>query len=289
MTNMIHDDEALRILCMDMAPEGGDGTDSYYRVKAGRQVKYLTIAPDTLDPDDYCLPLYRLTSVRFDDESWTKARISRNEQSGKLDVDYSNEELPGIETIWHPKQIDVLSLPRIKKLTTNPFETRLPADMLDADLASLSHRQMSAQPIDVVAKIAHFDWEIPRLEQETWAYHLLYEKSVNELAPRFLGHIHENGRVIGFALEKVSNCTRASIEHLDQCAAVLKRLHAIDLLHGDVCRYNFLVRPGSVLLIDFEHSQIGAPEEIKAKEIERLNEELIDESGRGAGFVPVED
>jgi predicted Ser/Thr protein kinase len=40
----------------------------------------------------------------------------------------------------------------------------------------------------VIVKIARFEWEIPRLEQETRAYQLLEGSG---LAPRFLGHVSE--------------------------------------------------------------------------------------------------
>jgi hypothetical protein len=47
----------------------------------------------------------------------------------------------------------------------------------------------------IIAKIARFEWEIPRIERETSAYRLL---DGSGLAPRFLGHIHENGRIVVF-------------------------------------------------------------------------------------------
>lgn len=69
----------------------------------------------------------------------------------------------------------------------------------------------------VIARIAHFEWEIPRTEQETRAYQLLEESG---LAPRFLDHVHENGRTMGFLLEKVEGCP-ASFQDLDMCETAL--------------------------------------------------------------------
>jgi hypothetical protein len=54
-------------------------------------------------------------------------------------------------------------------------------------------------PVTMIAKIARFEWEMPRIEQETRAYQLLEDSG---LAPRFLAHVHENGRIMGFYWRK---------------------------------------------------------------------------------------
>jgi hypothetical protein len=72
----------------------------------------------------------------------------------------------------------------------------------------------------IIAKIARFEWEIPRIERETRAYQLLEGSG---LSPRFLGHIHENGRIMGFLLEKVEG-RAASIQDLGICETALEKL-----------------------------------------------------------------
>ncbi len=52
----------------------------------------------------------------------------------------------------------------------------------------------------MIAQIARFEWELPRIEQETRAYQLL---EGCELTPSFLAHVHENGRIMGFLLEGI--------------------------------------------------------------------------------------
>ena len=51
-----------------------------------------------------------------------------------------------------------------------------------------------------VAKFARFDWEIGYIEKETAVYEMLEGKG---LTPGFLAHLSEEGRIIGFVVEKV--------------------------------------------------------------------------------------
>lgn len=49
----------------------------------------------------------------------------------------------------------------------------------------------------VVAKFARFEWEIGYMENEARAYQWLRDSGIG---PRFLGHLVEHGRVIGFLM-----------------------------------------------------------------------------------------
>ncbi|KAJ8123737.1 hypothetical protein ONZ43_g381 [Nemania bipapillata] len=133
----------------------------------------------------------------------------------------------------------------------------------------------------MIAKIASFEWELPRIEQETRAYQLLEGSG---LAPRFLAHIHENGRIMGFLLEKLEGRS-ASIQDLSGCEAALRKFYELGFVHGDVNRYNFLVTEDGVKLLDFECFQENASPEAMSKELESLSAQLVDESGRGGGFI----
>jgi RIO-like serine/threonine protein kinase len=104
------------------------------------------------------------------------------------------------------------------------------------------------------------------------------------LVPRFLAHVHENGRIVGFLLEKIERRS-ASLQDLSVCEAALGKLHELGLVHGDVNRYNFLVTEEGVKLLDFERLQENASPELMRRELESLRAELVDESGRGEGFI----
>jgi tRNA A-37 threonylcarbamoyl transferase component Bud32 len=91
--------------------------------------------------------------------------------------------------------------------------------------------------------------------------------------------------VIGFLLEKLEGRREAIINDIQNCEVTLKRFHSLGLLHGDPNRYNFLVADHGVKLIDFECSQEDTTEAARATEMQSLQAELIDQSGRGTGFM----
>ena len=74
------------------------------------------------------------------------------------------------------------------------------------------------------------------------------------LAPRFLGHVAENGpgsRVMGYLVEHLAGGVReAGPADLEACRAALGRLHALGLAKGPLRRHSFLVREdgGGVLV-----------------------------------------
>ncbi|KAM0271385.1 hypothetical protein ACHAQH_009121 [Verticillium albo-atrum] len=133
----------------------------------------------------------------------------------------------------------------------------------------------------MIAKIARFEWELPRIEQETRAYQLLEGSG---LVPRFLAYVHESGRIVGFLLEKLEG-RPASFQDLSVCETALGKLYERGLVYGDVNRYNFVVTEEGVKLVDFERFQENASPKSMSKELESLRAELVDESGRGGGFI----
>ncbi|KAH9996181.1 alpha-galactosidase A [Xylariaceae sp. FL0662B] len=264
------------ILSMEVDVDVEDAFESEYRLRIGNQVKYLVVSPRTFDSDTLSFPLGSLPRLPYNEE-WTVARISRDQVSGELKNSISNRPLASVKRQWHPTRVDCLELEKTKQLTVMAFE------------AVFSHSTLppialpTSPPATVIAKIARFEWELPRVEQETRAYQLLEGSG---LVPRFLAHVHENGRIVGFLLEKVDGRS-ALIEDLSVCEAALGELHKRGLVHGDVNRYNFLVTEDGTgaKLIDFEHLRENASPESMREEMEKLRAELVDESGRGAGFI----
>lgn len=143
---------------------------------------------------------------------------------GSLASELSYKPLPAVQMTWHPKTIDVLSLEKVKRHRSGIHEvlySGLPA----------------------ICKIAYFDWHIPRIEHETYTYSAIEEYSEPGdpvIAPVFLRHVTENGRVIGMLGEKLEG-EFASMDDLPACRDALKNFHLINIVHGDVNRYNFIV------------------------------------------------
>ena len=248
-----------------------DDENGYYRLRAKRRVHYLSISADTFDDDTMCRPYLLIPRLPdLPDPPWTTMDISRDE-NGSLISKISTDPLPGIEQIWHNTHIDVLSLEKTRRFNSGVYEV-----------------QYDGAP--AIAKIACFQWDIARIEHETWAYSIIacyHSQHPNErpFAPKFLGHLTENGRVFGFLLQKVDG-EPAGIDDLAECEALLRRLYRLELIHGDVNRHNFLVDRVSgsdvpVCLIDFEHV---APfdQDLARAELLSLPAELAEETGRGA-------
>lgn len=257
----------IEVLSQEISDEEG-----MYRIRSGQQVYYLTISTDVFDEDTMCRPYLLLPQLpSLLDMPSKKIKLTRNE-NGSLTLTAYHDPLQEITFIWHEKRIDVLSLPLIKRFRSGVFET-----LYEGRAA--------------VAKIACFEWQIPSLIRETWAYCVLTETQRPSggplIAPEFLGHLTENGRVIGFLIEKLEGRV-ACLDDLTQCAALLKRLHGLGLVHGDVNRYNFIVeeccRGCVVRLVDLEHAQ-DYDEKLAHAELESLPAELAEETGRGSSIT----
>ncbi|KAK3942998.1 alpha-galactosidase A precursor [Diplogelasinospora grovesii] len=166
--------------------------------------------------------------------------------------------LPGITSTWHPTQINHLELHMGRKLRSNT----------------------------VIAKFARFPWEVPQLERETAAYEWI---EGHQIGPAFLGHLTEEGRVIGFIMTNIAdgNCRHATPEDYPLCHLALSKLHQLGISHGDINKHNFLIHTGgkAVTLIDFDRaSRTATPKELE-DELNDLQHQLEDTSGRGGRIV----
>ncbi|KAJ5207512.1 hypothetical protein N7491_001859 [Penicillium cf. griseofulvum] len=108
--------------------------------------------------------------------------------------------------------------------------------------------------ISVATLPCRFDWEIQYLENETTAYEWI---EGYDIGPRFLGHLTEDGRVIGFLMERIRDARHAGPQDLESCREVLSRLHCLGIHHGDTNRFNFLIRDSQAVLIDFDSSEFN--------------------------------
>lgn len=124
----------------------------------------------------------------------------------------------------------------------------------------------------VVAKFARFDWEIGYMEGETAGYRLIEGYNI---CPRFLGHLTEDGRVVGFLIEPIANAQHAGSQDLDICQQTLARLHVLEIKHGDINRLNFMIQDSrAIFLIDFDTARKCDGSHLLAEELCSLQEAL---------------
>lgn len=176
----------------------------------------------------------------------------------------TNDPLPGVGHTWHPIHIDHLHLTKVQKLSFNVNEAVCP----------------QIGPEKVVVKYARFPWEIARLEVETRAYEWVQDR---DIGPKFLGHLTENGRTIGFIIERVEGRHPAETG-LSACQAALTRLHALSIRHGDTNKHNFLIHGSRATLIDFDKTSKSADVQQLTEEMNGLVAKLRNQSGGGRPF-----
>ena len=238
--------------------------ESYFRFKVDHfSIKYVTIDFGLYSTGDMAFAPVLLTLLpAFPPGDWNMGRISKNPDDGRpFFSEATREKLLGIEHAWHDTFINYTDLTMCEKLRSNVWQVTSP--------------QFESE---IIAKFAVFPWEIPYLEAETAAYQWIDGKNVS---PRFLCHLVEEGRVIGFLIEQIPNARRADLDDLVLCHAALARLHNLGIRHGDVNRHNFLINNGQATLIDFDMSQKCEDPDALKEEFDSLPDQLMDESGLG--------
>lgn len=245
-TNAVNDKPQSSISILNQLIDDKEGV---YRIQFGDKVRYFTITTDVFDDDTMCRPYLLIPKLpNLSEGGWTKMSTVRS-PTGSLEVTTTNDPLPAVQNVWHRRRIDALTLKRSKRYRSTVHEVLY-----------------NGEP--AIAKIAAFAWQVPGMERETWAYSVLdqYQRqhpSEPLISPRVLGHLTEEGRVMGLLLEKLEG-TFASMDNFVACENTLHRLHATGLVHYDINRYNFIVEEdsGQVKVVDFEHAAGFEEEEL---------------------------
>ncbi|KAH7309028.1 alpha-galactosidase A precursor [Stachybotrys elegans] len=261
---MANESPTIQVLQASIDP---DDTSDFRVLVDNKFVKYIVIDPGVYALDDMCFgPSLISLLPPLPSGVWNKARVSQHLDTGEpYFSEFSRVQLPGITKIWHSNQIDHLALREPRKLRSNVYEVTHP------DFES-----------PVIAKFARFEWEVPQLEVETTAYSWI---EGHQIGPEFLGHLVEEGRVIGFLIARITNFHHATIEDFPLCQSALSRLHHVGIKHGDVNKHNLLIHDEKATLIDFDLASRPASENQLKAELHQLQNELLDTSGRGGRVV----
>lgn len=116
--------------------------------------------------------------------------------------------------------------------------------------------------------------------------YIAYQRLENSgIGPKFLGHLSEEGRVIGFIMERITDFRHATPEDLPLSQQALSQLHKLKMKHGDPNKHNILIHDGKATLIDFDHSTLCSDEQALNEEHQLLAVELSDTSGRGGRIL----
>lgn len=241
---------------------------SEFRILVDRKfVKYLTIDPGLYDVGDMCFGPSLISMLPpLPPGDWNEGHVSHDTTNMRPHfARVKTAQLPGVTNPWHPLQIDHLELHMGQKLRSNVYE----ATCLQFNST-------------IIVKFARFAWETPQIDAETSAYQWIEN---HQIGPKFLGHLSEEGRVIGFIVERIMDCRHATPEDLSLCQLTLSKLHKLGIKHGDINKHNFLIHDGKATLIDFDNSTRYNDTKTLDQEFRALQEELRDTSGRGGRMV----
>ncbi|KAB8221982.1 hypothetical protein BDV33DRAFT_190071 [Aspergillus novoparasiticus] len=223
----------------------------FFRLSVHGNIKYLTIGRNVFSTTEMAFgPSLRSQLPEFPSGDWNDGLIVKDKSTGKpyfaraYSVDYSDIQVG-------------------KRLRTGIYEAQCPG-----------------YDTVVVAKFARFHWEIRYMESETTAYEWIKD---HDIGPRFLGHLVEDGRVIGFLMERTSNARHAVLDDLEACWDTLSQLHALGIRHGDTSRFNFLMTDSRAVLIDYDIAQKCDNYNVLSEELDGLAESLASTSNRGGG------
>ena len=244
----------------------------------GKSFKYVTIDPGVYDPgvmvwSHALIPLL----PPLPEGDWNEGHIGCHPDQGTPYLArYAKVMLPTIRNIWHTTHIDWLDLQLGQKIMSNVYTATFVKNTIGA---------MSGAD-DLVIKFARFPWELHYYDAETSFYKRIEALGIG---PKFLGHLTEEQRVIGFVLERIKDARHADPGDLEACQDTLRKLHRQGILHGDVNKHNFLVREAdgrkTVTIIDFENASDCTEQVALKEEIERLQEELCATDGRGGYYI----
>lgn len=246
--------------------EVAEDDQSFFRLLVdGLSIKYITVEPGIYNGEDMCFgPSLVSLLPEFPTGDWNDGLVAKDARDGRPHFAYANlTRFPGVQNTWHGTYVDYLELSIARKLRTGIYEATC-----------------SIFENVVIAKFARFPWEIQYIENETTAYQWI---TGHGIGPQFLGHLTENGRVIGFLMEHITDARHAGAQDLGICEEVLSRLHALGIRHGDTNRFNFLVRGSKATLIDFDTAQKCDNRNLLQQEFENLTVRLEDTSRRGGG------
>lgn len=242
------------------------GLDSDFRILVdGKHFKYISIASGVYKVEDLTWPQALVPMLPpFPSGEWNLGHIATAEDNITPCFAWTTQRaFSSIQHKWHPVLVDYLSLTMGKKLLPNVYEATTPVFN-----------------VPVIIKFARFPWEIDYYNQETEVYSWI---EGHDIGPKFLGHVTEGERVIGFLLEKVDG-RWAGPADLHVCQTAVSKLHGLGILHGDLNKHNFLVQSSRAYLVDFETARKMIDQQELDSELESLESQLCSDSRKGGNY-----
>ncbi|KIW11544.1 hypothetical protein PV08_10845 [Exophiala spinifera] len=265
-----------RIQILNIEVDREDVSD-YRMLVDGKSFKYITIDPGVYNPDEMTFDKAIIPQMPpIPEGDWNRGHITKHpENGGPYFSQHTKVTLPTVSSIWHPRQIDWLELELAEWLRSNVRTAQFKEGARQTVMAD-----------EVLIKFARFPWEMQYYEDETRAYERIDGQAIG---PQFLGHLTEEGRVIGLVIEYIEDSRHAGPDDVEVCQNALRKLHRLGILHGDVNRHNFLVREAdgvkTITIVDFECVSDCTDDRLFEEEIDRLREMLHSTDKAGGYYI----
>ncbi|KAI1485185.1 hypothetical protein F5X96DRAFT_674888 [Biscogniauxia mediterranea] len=193
-------------------------------------------------------------------EEWTWVCICAHHETGEPFVlNYHNNPPEREEVaVWHSTSFEYTDIEKIHQI-------RMDKQRKEDRMWIVQHPSMDKR---CLMKIA----EVPKLmdfvKRETDAYRVLEGSGI---APQFMGHVTEQGRVVGILVEWIEDAVKPELElDMEMVLDALSSLHERGIVHKDPHMGNFLIKDNRVYIIDFEYArQTSDPSEFDF-EIDRV-------------------
>ena len=237
-----------------------------------KSIRYARVLPGAL-PTNWIEPGTNIKLPEFPEGDWEIVDLVPGKVKGEAKVVDPRKGRILELTAWHNHSVDYFEL---RKMFQHPF-ARLCGKRNDS-MFLVRHESLMRTAGVMVAfmKIANALPELRNISAELRVYQ---ELEGSGIAPRFIGHVTENGRVVGFLTEYLEDAYPPRLSNFKACATVLGKLHAKGIIHGDAHSGNFLIKSdGTAVLIDFELSRPCKCPRTLRQEMEELQYELPSES-----------
>ncbi|ROV99116.1 hypothetical protein VMCG_06621 [Cytospora schulzeri] len=241
----------------------------------GQRIRY--------DPNFFTIGLYKESEpFSFVSGFWNHADVSFTkeedvEQEGVyyISANLSNEtykQLPVMDpiAIWTDKPVV-----EYVDLKNTGINLRVPAPGRVSDrIRVVTHQDFDDHKTKMVMKI----WPTPvynkdGLEREMMAYRACDGK---DITPKFLGHVAEEGRIVGMLIEYIEGAHKPSNhEEKELCRQELDRLHQLTGWHRNVMenhKGNFLIKDGKVYIIDLGRAY--TPQDVACRGIDWATKDI---------------
>lgn len=218
--------------------------ESFLRVLLNdNSIKYLVLRSDVNGCKDLInggTLLRFLKDEFFNSNRWNFATFTRHSYIDRRDVILNLSAPIGNAKTWYLHRHDWTSIKLGQELkpNVNTAEDRHRPDQ--SYVIKYMHLPPTATEYTINKK-AEVETEIYRLIQG------------HDIGPRFLGHMMEGERCVGAVLERIVG-RAANPGDVEACSAVVRRLHALGIVHGDLHERNFIITPTRAVLIDFATS-----------------------------------